>query len=90
MNNILEDLKKYFRETPREKVVKDWADTEKFDEVGPKIEDFFEVSKILIKYQGNFWKEKQNFWTRAKKIWKTKNQFLPAKARRLRKFFKSF
>ena len=60
MNNILEDLKKYFRETPQEKVMKDWAETESFDEVGPNIDEFFEVSKILIKYQGNFWKEKEN------------------------------
>lgn len=60
MNNILEDLKKYFRETPQEKVMKDWAETESFDEFGPNIDAFFEVSKILIKYQGNIWKEKEN------------------------------
>ena len=60
MNNLLEDLKKYFRDTPQEKIMKDWAETEKFDEVRPQLDKFFEVSKILFKYQGNFWKEKQN------------------------------
>lgn len=61
MNNILEDLKKYFAETPQEKVMRDWSESNHFDEVGPNIDKFFEVSKILIKYQGNFWKEKENF-----------------------------
>lgn len=60
MNNLLEDLKKYFRDTPREKVMKDWAESENLDAVGPNVDEFFEVSKILFKYQGNFWREKEN------------------------------
>ena len=33
-NNILENLKKYFSETSRKKVLEDWKKTEKSDEVG--------------------------------------------------------
>lgn len=29
MSNMLDDLKKYFAETPREKVLKDWEETKK-------------------------------------------------------------
>jgi len=40
MNNFFEDLEKYFETTPREKVLVDWAKSEKLDEVGPTVEEF--------------------------------------------------
>lgn len=40
MDNFVEDLKKYFEETPRSKVLEDWAKTESFDQIGPLMEDF--------------------------------------------------
>lgn len=39
-NNFFEDLEKYFETTPREKVLQDWAKSEKLDEVGPTVEEF--------------------------------------------------
>ncbi|MBS7787654.1 hypothetical protein KIH23_10125 [Flavobacterium sp. CYK-55] len=60
MNNILEDLKSYFRETPREKVLKDWNGLDYLDEVGPTVDEFLEISKILYEYRGHFWKEEEN------------------------------
>jgi hypothetical protein len=41
MNNFIEDLKKYFEATPREKVLADWAETAEFDNVGPTVDEFF-------------------------------------------------
>tara|TARA_B100001105_G_C22219792_1_gene369139 strand:+ start:188 stop:430 length:243 start_codon:yes stop_codon:yes gene_type:complete len=45
MSTLLEDLKRYFRETPREKIMSDWAKSEKFDNVGPPVDEFIEFSK---------------------------------------------
>lgn len=39
-NNFFEELKKYFQNTPREQILEDWARTEKFDELGPTVEEF--------------------------------------------------
>lgn len=44
-NNILQDLKDYFKNTPREQIEKDWAETEKYDKVGPTVSEFLEVTK---------------------------------------------
>ena len=50
MNNILEDLKKYFRDTPREKIMRDWAETkEEAPKGGPSIKRYIEVSKIFYR-----------------------------------------
>lgn len=38
-NNFLEELKKYFENTPREQVLADWEKSEEFDNVGPTVED---------------------------------------------------
>ena len=48
MENILEDLKRYFRDTPREKVLRDWAETKKNSpKGGPKLKDFLCMTGIL-------------------------------------------
>lgn len=39
-NDILQDLKDYFKNTPREQVEKDWAETEKYDKVGRTVFEF--------------------------------------------------
>lgn len=66
MENILEDIKKYFKDTPREKIMQDWEETAKYDEVGPRIDQFIKVSKSYPKikfadtiYQSN--KKQNNF-----------------------------
>lgn len=45
-NDFFEELKKYFENTPREKVLEDWAKTEELDEIGPTIEEFLQSSFI--------------------------------------------
>jgi hypothetical protein len=45
MSTLLEDLKKYFSETPQEEIISDWAKSEKYDEVGPPVDQFIEFSK---------------------------------------------
>ena len=42
MNNFLEDLKKYFEVTPRDKVLTDWEKSAEFNKVGPTIDDFLQ------------------------------------------------
>jgi hypothetical protein len=39
-NNFYEKLKQYFEETPREKVLEDWAKSTKYDKVSPTVDDF--------------------------------------------------
>jgi hypothetical protein len=45
MNNFFEDLKKYFETTPREEVLKDWAESEEFDKIGLTFKEFSEISQ---------------------------------------------
>jgi len=47
MNDFTEDLKNYFENTPRAKVLEDWAKTEAFDKVGPTMD---ELLKTTINY----------------------------------------
>ncbi len=46
MGNMLEELKKYFETTPREKVLEDWAKTEAFDQVGPTMDEFLTQTRL--------------------------------------------
>jgi len=65
MNNILEELKQYFRDTPREKIMSDWAETKREAPKGPKICEFLETSRMVFK-----WKNKNNL------LFKTNNDIL--------------
>lgn len=38
--NITEKMQEYFKNTPRDQVLKDWAKTAKYDYVGPTVEQF--------------------------------------------------
>jgi hypothetical protein len=40
MSNFLDDLLKYLKETPKEKVHQDWAKSEALDNIGPTFEEF--------------------------------------------------
>lgn len=51
MNNFLDDLKLYFKNTPRNKVLEDWAKTESFDQVGISMDDF--LSQTYLEYNIN-------------------------------------
>ncbi|MFI3263810.1 MAG: hypothetical protein SNG38_02720 [Rikenellaceae bacterium] len=41
MKNLLENLKKYLEETPREKVLEEWAETAQWDNVGVVATEYF-------------------------------------------------
>lgn len=60
MNNFVDELKKYFENTPREQVLKDWAESEEFSETGTTFEEFIETQK---KYQKVRLKEFENVET---------------------------
>ena len=47
MKTLLESLKLYFQKNSREQIEKDWAELEKFDKVGPTVEEFFSQSKFF-------------------------------------------
>lgn len=42
--DFLQQLKDYFKNTPREKVLEDWAKSAEFDNVGPTVDDFIAES----------------------------------------------
>ena len=44
-DNFVEKLKKYFNETPREKVLEDWKKSEEYDKIGPTMDEFMENTK---------------------------------------------
>ena len=60
MNNLIEDLKKYFLDTPQEKIIEDWESSAEFDNVGPTVSEFLDTSRILHKYRDDFWCNDQN------------------------------
>lgn len=45
MSTLLEDLRKYFEETPQQQIESDWAKSEKYDSVGPPVDEFIESSR---------------------------------------------
>jgi len=45
MSTLSEDLDKYFRETPLEQIMKEWAEFEKYDKVGIPVDDFIKIQK---------------------------------------------
>lgn len=49
MSKMLEKLDAYFKNTPREQILKDWAETEKFDKVGPTIHELVEHLETYFK-----------------------------------------
>lgn len=57
MGTILENLKLYFQSNSREKIISDWAESEKYDSVGPKIDEFIEQTSYHHKIENN-----EEFW----------------------------
>ena len=45
MNNFLENLRYYFKDNSRERILEDWVKTEEFDQVGILMEDFLNIIK---------------------------------------------
>lgn len=49
MNNLIESLKLYFQNTPREEILEKWSAVEKFDQVGVTVEEFLRNTAICQK-----------------------------------------
>ncbi len=49
VDNFLEELKKYLKSTSKEKVLADWTESEKFDQVGFLMEDFLKNTQCYYK-----------------------------------------
>lgn len=47
--NFIEEFKSYLSETSDEQFLKDWAETEKYAEVGPTVEEYFNNEYFSIK-----------------------------------------
>ncbi|MBI9069690.1 MAG: hypothetical protein JEZ09_20505 [Salinivirgaceae bacterium] len=58
MSTILESLKLYFQSNSREQIERDWAESEQYDIIGPKIDEFIHQSKQfnLIETTDSYWK----------------------------------
>lgn len=48
---MLEELKKYFESTSREKILEDWEKSAEFDNVGPTIEEFNKIMERKTIFQ---------------------------------------
>jgi hypothetical protein len=48
MSNFLDELKKYFESTPQNKILEDWAKSERYDEIGPTPSYIMSVQKLLM------------------------------------------
>lgn len=53
MNNLIEDLKAYFNNTPQTKIDEDWAKYAEYDKVGPKVSDLLTHFETHFSYQEN-------------------------------------
>lgn len=48
-SRLLESLKKYLKETPPEKLKKDFEELEPYNEIGPDVEEYMEYIRKLHK-----------------------------------------
>ncbi len=57
MSTVLENLKLYFQNNSREQIENDWAESEKYDKVGPTIDEFMHQSQFFYELENNdpFW-----------------------------------
>lgn len=61
-NNFYEDLKKYFEETPREKVLEDWEKSKECDKVGPTVNEYlYKIAKSLSEENMKRWRERVRY-----------------------------
>ena len=51
MGKLLDGLLSYFENNTQEQILKDWEAAEKWDDVGPKIDDFLEQLSNEIVYK---------------------------------------
>ena len=48
MENFAEELKKYFENTPKEKILEDWAKSAKCDNIGITVDEFLNNTQDMI------------------------------------------
>ena len=48
MEDYNEELERYFKNTPREKILSDWNKSEEFDKVGPTVDEYFSSKEYII------------------------------------------
>lgn len=48
MENFLEELKKYFESTPKDKILSDWEKTKDFDNIGLTVDEFIKINKMKM------------------------------------------
>lgn len=50
MNAILEQLKEYFNNTPRDVIEKEWHEYDKYNEIGPTVNEYLAfINQIIVK-----------------------------------------
>lgn len=57
--SFVELLKKYFDETPRDQVLKDWKETEEYDSIGPVVDEFLNNNNPKTQENGKEDKSKE-------------------------------
>ena len=48
MNAILEQLKEYFNNTPRDVIEKEWHEYDKYNEIGPTVGEYLAFMDLII------------------------------------------
>lgn len=61
MENFLDELKKYFETTSRDKILEDWEKSAEFDKVGPTVEEFLVNTKKYFELE-----EREIHWSKLK------------------------
>lgn len=57
--NLLQGLEEYFRNTPKEQLDKDLEELEKYNEIGPDVDEYLKsVQESIKKYGGKIKKDK--------------------------------
>ena len=57
MNDILEQLKEYFDNTPRSVIEEEWSRFSAYDDVAPTVEDFLSFTDQKLFYSKNITKK---------------------------------
>lgn len=50
MGKLLENLKEYFKNTSQEQIDKDFEEIEKYNEIGPSVDEYLKMVKEIKKY----------------------------------------
>jgi hypothetical protein len=51
MKDFTKDLEKYFKETSKEQLLKDWEKSKEFDRIGPTVDEYLKAKEIINDYE---------------------------------------